>query len=82
MIVATPAAGKDCPNDAVSYPSLAFSPAMDVTMFHRIVLDLLIRVPPARRASLIAFLERAVPIYEEPGGIRVALLADRSTRRG
>lgn len=47
-------------------------------MASRIVLDLLIRVQPAKRAALIAFLERAVPFYEEPGGIRVSLLADRA----
>ncbi len=42
----------------------------------RVVLDLEISVADLRLAELLAFLRRAVPFYEEPGGIRVTLLRD------
>ena len=42
----------------------------------RVVLDLDISVSEQRLADLLAFLRRAVPFYEQPGGIRVALLRD------
>lgn len=41
-----------------------------------VVLDLEISVSEPRLAELLAFLRRAVPFYEEPGGIRVTLLRD------
>jgi quinol monooxygenase YgiN len=42
----------------------------------RVVLDLEISVSETRVADLVAFLRRAVPFYEQPGGIRVTLLRD------
>ncbi len=42
----------------------------------RVVLDLEVVVPEPRLADLLAFLRRAVPFYEHPGGIRVTLLRD------
>lgn len=42
----------------------------------RVVLDLEISVSEPRLADLLAFLRRAVPFYEQPGGIRVTLLRD------
>ena len=42
----------------------------------RVVLDLEISVAEPRLADLLAFLRRAVPFYEQPGGIRVTLLRD------
>jgi len=44
----------------------------------RIVLDLHIRVSAANRAGLFAFLRRAIPYYERPGGIRVCVFEDRA----
>lgn len=40
------------------------------------MLDLEISVSDARMPALLEFLRRAVPIYEQPGGIRVTLLHD------
>lgn len=37
------------------------------------IVSLSYRVPAGRREELIAFLQEAVPFYEKPGGIRVAL---------
>jgi quinol monooxygenase YgiN len=37
------------------------------------IITLAYRVLPERRTELLEFLERAVPFYEEPGGIRIAL---------
>ena len=37
------------------------------------IVGLTYRVAPERRAALLAFLQRAVPFYERPGGIRVSL---------
>lgn len=42
----------------------------------RVVLDLEISVAEPRLTDLLAFLRRAVPFYEQPGGIRVTLLRD------
>ncbi|MCC6228418.1 MAG: hypothetical protein IT432_04240 [Phycisphaerales bacterium] len=42
----------------------------------RVVLDLEISVAEPRLANLLAFLRRAVPFYEQPGGIQVSLLRD------
>lgn len=42
----------------------------------RIVLDLEINVSESRLADLLAFLQRAVLVYEQPGGIRFTLLRD------
>lgn len=42
----------------------------------RVVLDLEISVSEQRLADLLAFLRRAVPFYEQPGGIRITLLRD------
>ena len=39
-------------------------------------LHLRIRVEPRRRADFLAFLKRAIPVYERPGGIRIELLQD------
>ncbi len=41
-----------------------------------VVLDLEISISEPRLADFLAFLRRAVPFYEEPGGIRVTLLRD------
>ena len=37
------------------------------------IVSLVYRVPPSRRAELLAFLRDALPFYERPGGIRVGL---------
>lgn len=42
----------------------------------RVVLDLEIGVSERRLADFLAFLRRAVPFYEQPGGVRVTLLRD------
>ncbi len=42
----------------------------------RVVLDLEIGISEQRLADFSPFLRRAVPSYEEPGGIRVTLLRD------
>lgn len=42
----------------------------------RVVLDLDITVSHARLDEFMAFLRRAIPVYEQPGGIRVTLLCD------
>jgi len=39
-----------------------------------IVLHLNVRVTESRKADFIAFLKRACPFYEKPGGIEVALM--------
>lgn len=43
-----------------------------------IVLHLRIRAKPGCREQLLAFLRRAKPFYEAPGGIMMRLLQDRS----
>jgi len=37
------------------------------------IITLVYRVAPEKRADLLAFLRDAIPFYERPGGIRVAL---------
>jgi quinol monooxygenase YgiN len=41
-----------------------------------IQLHLRIRVESSRRADFLAFLKRAIPVYERPGGIRIELVQD------
>jgi quinol monooxygenase YgiN len=41
-----------------------------------IELHLRITVAPGRRGEFLAFLARATPFYEQPGGIRIRLLQD------
>lgn len=43
-----------------------------------VILDLHIVIQPGRLAALRSFLRRAIPFYEQPGGIRTRLLQDRS----
>lgn len=47
-------------------------------MSERIAIHLRIRVRADKREAFDGFLREAIPFYEDPGGIRVRLLEDRS----
>jgi hypothetical protein len=51
---------------------------MAMTGDSTIVLDLRIAVPVEKRSDLLAFLRKAIPFYERPGGIRVRLLQSQA----
>jgi len=42
-----------------------------------VIIHLVGRVAPGRWNDLVAFLERAIPFYERPGGIKVRLFRDQ-----
>ncbi|HWR35024.1 MAG TPA: hypothetical protein VN622_04020 [Clostridia bacterium] len=44
----------------------------------KVILHLCVEVTGEKRQEFIKFLRRAVPFYEQPGGILVRLLADQS----
>ncbi len=67
----------NCPRRREPYSSLSGRSSYPRRMYRAlVVLDLEISVSEPQLADFLAFLRRAVPFYEEPGGIRVTLLRD------